>query len=205
MRSPLLHGELVRLRPIEPRDADRLWASVQDPDGGRLTGMGTSGSSTRAEVDAWAATASTVPGRYDWAVTAAAVRDGELVSDDLIGEIALDQVDTGRASANLRLRMLRDYRGRGYGREAISQVLRFAFTPADHPDGPDGSPGAGLGLHRVSLSVMSMNTRARALYDSLGFREEGRLRDAYRDGDGWADAVVMSILEDEFRAGEGAD
>jgi RimJ/RimL family protein N-acetyltransferase len=196
VRSPLLHGELVRLRPLEARDADRLVVALQDPESGRLTGMGTTGSSTRAEVEHWAATAADLPGRFDWAITSGAVRDGELVSDDLIGEIALDQVDTDLASANLRLRMMRDYRGRGYGREAISQVLRYAFTAADDTTG-------GLGLHRVSLRVMSMNTRARALYDSLGFREEGRLRDFYRDGDGWTDAVVMSILEDEFRAGDG--
>ncbi|SKC65378.1 GNAT family N-acetyltransferase [Krasilnikoviella flava] len=194
MRSPVLHGELVRLRPLETRDAHRLWVSLRDPDSGRLTGMGTSGASTRAEVDAWAARAAELPARYDWAVTSAAVRDGELVSDDLIGEISLDQVDLVLRSASLRLRMMPDYRGRGYGREAIGEVLRFAF---------DG--GAGPGLHRVSLAVISINPRARALYDSLGFREEGRLRDAFRDGKGWADAVVMSILEDEFRAGSGTD
>ena len=196
MRSPLLLGELVRLRPVEARDADRLWASLQDPAGGRLTGMGTNASSTRAEVDAWAARAADLPGRYDWAITSAAVRDGELVSDDLLGEISLDQVDLDLLAANLRLRMMPDYRGRGYGREAISEVLRFAFGDSDE---------AGLGLHRVGLSVMSMNTRARALYESLGFREEGRLRDAYRDGDGWTDAVVMSILAYEFHAGIGTD
>jgi RimJ/RimL family protein N-acetyltransferase len=195
MRSPVLHGELVRLRPLEARDADRLWASLRDPDSGRLTGMGTSEASTRAEVDVWAATAADLPGRYDWAITSAAVRDGEPVSDDLLGEISLDQVDLQLRSAHLRLRMMPDYRGRGYGREAIGEVLRFAFQPSD----------AGLGLHRVSLAVMSINPRARALYDSLGFREEGRLRDAFRDGKGWTDAVVMSILEDEFRAGVGTD
>ncbi|GAB3091628.1 GNAT family N-acetyltransferase [Isoptericola nanjingensis] len=194
MRSPVLHGELVRLRPVEARDAERLWASLRDPEGGRLTGMGTNAASSRAEVDAWAASAADLPGRYDWAITSAAVRDGELVSDDLLGEISLDRVDLELRSANLRLRMMPDYRGRGYGREAIGEVLRFAF---------DG--GAGPGLHRVSLAVISINPRARALYDSLGFREEGRLRDAFRDGQGWADAVVMSILEDEFRAGAGTD
>ncbi|MEL7974235.1 GNAT family protein [Isoptericola sp. F-RaC21] len=194
MRSPVLHGELVRLRPVEARDADRLWASLRDPDGGRLTGMGTNAASSRAEVDAWAATAADLPGRYDWAITSAAVRDGELVSDDLLGEISLDRVDLELRSANLRLRMMPDYRGRGYGREAIGEVLRFAF---------DGDSGPGL--HRVSLAVISINPRARALYDSLGFREEGRLRDAFRDGQGWADAVVMSILEDEFRAAVGTD
>ncbi|MCF4121825.1 GNAT family N-acetyltransferase [Antribacter sp. KLBMP9083] len=190
-RGPELHGEMMRLRPIEARDADRLWESLQDPEGIRLTG--TTATFTRAQIDEWTATVGDRPGRYDWAVTPAAMRDGVPISDDLIGEIVLNQIDEDARSANLRLQMLPDYRGRGYGREAILEVLRFAF---------DGAPGVpGPRLHRVSLDVLSINPRARALYGSLGFREEGRLRDVYRDGDGWADAIVMSVLEDEFRAG----
>ncbi|WP_265522241.1 GNAT family N-acetyltransferase [Oerskovia flava] len=185
-RGPVVHGEMVRLRPIEERDADRLWESLQDPEAMRLTG--TTADFTREQVEEWARTVADRPGRYDWAITAGAVRDGQPVSDELIGEIVLNEIDEHARSANLRLVLLPNYRGRGYGREAIYEVLRFAF---------DG----GLELHRVSLDVLSINPRARMLYESLGFREEGRLRDAFRDGDGWADAVVMSILEDEFRAG----
>lgn len=189
MRPPALTGEMVRLRPIEARDADRLWESLADPEGMRLTG--TTATFTRAQIDEWAATVADRDGRFDWAIVPGAVRDGELVSDELIGEIVLNEIDPVSRSANLRLQMLPDYRGRGYGREAIEQVLRFAFeTPKS-----DGGPR----LHRVGLDVLSINPRAKALYASLGFVEEGRLRDVYRDGDTWADAIVMSVLEDEFR------
>lgn len=192
-RGPELHGDMVRLRPIEARDADRLWEAVQDPVGRRLTGTTTR--FTRPQIDEWAATVSDRPGRYDWAVTSGVVRDGVPVSDLLLGEIVLNDIDDVARSANLRLQFLPDYRGRGYGSEAISLVLRFAF------DGlrVDGEFEPGLGLHRVSLDVLSINPRAKALYESLGFQEEGRLRDAHRDDDRWADVHVMSILEDEFR------
>jgi RimJ/RimL family protein N-acetyltransferase len=182
---------MVRLRPIEPRDADRLWEAVQDPEGLRLTG--TTATFTREQIAEWTATVADRPGRYDWAVTPGAIRDGQPVSDELIGEIVLNDIAEHSGSANLRLQMLPDYRGRGYGREAIPMVLAFAF---EHEAGPH--------LHRVQLDVLSINPRARALYASLGFREEGVLRDVYRDGDGWADSIVMSILEDEFRAPEPA-
>lgn len=194
-RGPVLHGEMVRLRPLAARDADRMWESLQDPEGMRLTG--TTATFTRAEVQEWTATVADRPGRYDWAITPGAVRDGRPVSDELIGEIVLNEIDAGARSANLRLQMLPDYRGRGYGREAILEVLRFAFDGADDAD---GTAHAGPRLHRVALDVLSINPRARALYASLGFREEGRLREAHPDGDGWADVVVMSILEDEFRS-----
>ena len=58
----------------------------------------------------------------------------------------------------------------------------------------------GLGLHRVGLDVLSINTRAIAIYENIGFRHEGRLRAAYRAGDRWCDSVVMGILEDEWAA-----
>lgn len=186
----MLQGELVRLRPIEARDADRLWEAVQDPEGMRLTGTTTT--FTREQIDTWAAVVSERPGRFDWAVVPAAMRDGVPVSDELIGEIVLNDVDAAARSANVRLQMLPNYRGRGYGREAIEQVLRFAFTGVPEHPGPR--------LHRVGLDVLSINPRAKALYESLGFREEGRLREVYPDGETWADAYVMSVLEDEYTA-----
>lgn len=189
-RGPELHGEMVRLRPVEARDADRMWEFVQDPESLRLTGR--RAPADRAQVDEWARTIADVPARFDWAITPGAVRDGQPVSDELIGEIVLYRIDETSQSASLRMALLPNYRGRGYGREAMFEVLRYAF---------DGVPGdAGPRLHRVGLQVPSINGRARMLYESLGFREEGRLRDAFPDGDGWADAVMMGILEDEYRA-----
>ncbi|SDD61290.1 Protein N-acetyltransferase, RimJ/RimL family [Sanguibacter gelidistatuariae] len=186
-RGPELHGELVRLRPIIATDADRMWESVQDPEALRLTG--TTADFTREQIGEWARTVSDRPGRYDWAITSAAVRDGHQVSDEMIGEIVLNEIDEHARSANIRLILLPNYRGRGYGRDAIFAVLQWAFT-----QGADG-----LDLHRVSLDVLSINPRAQMLYESLGFQVEGRLRDVYLDGDLYSDAIVMAILEDEFR------
>lgn len=205
-KGPVLHGELVRLRPIEARDADRLWQAVQDPEGMRLTG--TTETFTREQIDKWATVVSDRPGRFDWAIVPAAMRDGVPISDELIGEIVLNDVDPVARSANLRLQMLPNYRGRGYGSEAIEEVLRFAFSggPGSHGASaskdlgdPDGSEVRGLGLHRLSLDVLSINMRAKALYESLGFVTEGRLREVYLDGDTWVDAYVMSVLEDEYQ------
>lgn len=186
-RGPELAGELVRLRPFVDSDAERAWELVQDPVGLRLTG--TTASFTREQIAAWVRDVPERPGRYDWAITSGVRRDGELVSDEMLGEIVLNDLDDDALSANLRLNMLPNYRGRGYGREAIHLVLGHAFA-AD-----------GLGLHRVSLDVLDINPRAQMLYESIGFTVEGRLREVYRDGDRWTDAIVMSILEHEWETG----
>lgn len=179
MRTPRLGGELVTLRPVGPQDADGMWEMVNDPEGRRLTG--TTATFTREEIDTWCAEVDARPGRLDWAI----LHDG----DEYLGEIVLNDLDEHARSANLRLALRPGQRGRGFGGEAIQLVLDHAFT-----DAPDG-----LGLHRVGLDVLSVNPRARALYESLGFVEEGRLRDAHRDGEFWCDVILMGLLEDDDR------
>ena len=177
MDKPTLQGEMLVLRPIRAADTDAMWDLVSDPEGRRLTG--TTATFTREQVDAWCASRATARDRYDFAVTVHG-------NDELLGEIVLTDIDDVVRSADLRLSMRPAYRGRGYGTEGILLVLGFAFD--------------GLGLHRVELDVLSINARATSLYENLGFRVEGRRRDAYRDGDGWCDAVCMGLLDDEFRA-----
>ncbi|WP_456846130.1 GNAT family N-acetyltransferase [Cellulomonas sp. P5_C6] len=179
MEKPTLQGEMIALRPIRASDADALWESVNDAEGNRLTG--TTQVFTRKQIDDWCATISSVEGRIDLAVTA----NG---SDEYLGEIVLNEIDEVVRSANLRLAMRPGYRGRGYGTEAIQLILGLAFD--------------GLALHRVELDVLSINARAKSLYENLGFRVEGRKRDAYRDGAGYCDGIIMSLLEDEFRASQ---
>jgi len=177
MEKPTLQGEMLVLRPIRADDADAMWDMLADPEGRRLTG--TTETFTREQVDAWCASRATAEGRYDFAVTV----NG---SDELRGEIVLNEIDDVVRKANMRLVMRPAYRGRGYGTEGIELVLGFAFD--------------GLGLHRVELDVLSINARAKSLYENIGFQVEGRRRDAYRDGDGWCDGIDMAILEDEYRA-----
>ena len=56
-----------------------------------------------------------------------------------------------------------------------------------------------LGAHRLWLDVKPFNDRARALYRSEGFVEEGVLRGALLEPDGtFQDLVVMSLLRPEW-------
>ncbi|WP_263732506.1 GNAT family N-acetyltransferase [Cellulomonas sp. SG140] len=181
MRAPTLQGEMIVLRPLEGRDADAVYELLSDPEGRRLVG-GTR-QYTRAEIPAAIARAAASEDRLVLAVTA----NGD---DEYLGQIALESIDPVVGAASVTLQMRPAYRGRGYGTEAIELVLGFAFD--------------GLGLHRVGIEVLAINARAKSLYENLGFRVEGRLRDAYRDGDGWCDGILMGLLEDEYRAGQPA-
>jgi len=75
--------------------------------------------------------------------------------------------------------VLPEYRGRGIGRKLIDATLAEARR---------------IGLKRIGLSAFADNARAIALYDSFGFKHEGRLRDyALIDGK-YADFIMMSLV-----------
>ena len=73
---------------------------------------------------------------------------------------------------------------RGYGRAALRLAMARAFDEHD--------------AHRLWLDVKPHNERARSLYRSAGFVEEGLLRDAlYHDGR-FESLIVMSVLRPEW-------
>lgn len=47
--------------------------------------------------------------------------------------------------------------------------------------------------------MYSFNPRAETVYLKAGFKREGVLRDVIMDGAKYADDILMSILEDEWR------
>jgi diamine N-acetyltransferase len=75
-------------------------------------------------------------------------------------------------------------KGRGYGRAALRLAVERAFEEHD--------------AHRLWLDVKPHNERARSLYRSAGFVEEGLLRDALRAGDHFESLIVMSMLRPEW-------
>ena len=76
--------------------------------------------------------------------------------------------------------------GQGTGRRVLETVLRLAFGT--------------LAARRVWLDVFEDNARARHLYRSLGFREDGMLPEvARRDGSRKA-LVLMSLHDRDFAA-----
>lgn len=78
----------------------------------------------------------------------------------------------------------KEYWGNGYGKEALSLMLDYAFKE--------------LNLHRIFLRVFSFNERAIKLYERLGFKHEGRMKEAlFRQGN-WHDIVIMGILQKEY-------
>ena len=81
-------------------------------------------------------------------------------------------------------RIIVDQPGQGLGRRFLRAIKEFVF--------------AELSAHRLWVDVFSDNERAQHVYRSEGFVEEGRLRDAVRDGATRRSLIVMSMLAHEY-------
>jgi RimJ/RimL family protein N-acetyltransferase len=78
-----------------------------------------------------------------------------------------------------------EFQGKGYGSEAILWGTNWAFNVA--------------GMHRVQIQCFEFNQRAIDLYQKLGFKLEGRGREAFwHDGRFWDD-VQFGMLDREWK------
>lgn len=104
-----------------------------------------------------------------------------------VGEIHLSRLPPNAAhhrSTEIGIDILPAFQGRGYGREAIEWALDYAFRRA--------------GLHRVRIRAFEWNTGALRLYEKVGFKMEGREREALWHEGRWWDGVELGILEGEW-------
>ncbi|MFT8592610.1 MAG: GNAT family N-acetyltransferase [Bifidobacterium sp.] len=116
--------------------------------------------------------------------------DEESDMDRVIGMIFLIDIDGWARSARIQVVLGRDYRGRGYSRDAMPRVMTYGFAPEP----------VGLGLHRIWVSIPEKNTRSISVYQSLGFLPLGVSRDALWDDQAgkYQDLIVMDTLVDEY-------
>lgn len=103
-----------------------------------------------------------------------------------VGFVILQGCRSPHRSIELK-RMVIRRQGAGLGRACLRMLKQIAFRD--------------LHAHRFWLDVKTHNTRAKALYDSEGFVEEGRLRECVKTEQGYESLVVMSMLESEYSAG----
>lgn len=105
----------------------------------------------------------------------------------MIGHISLGNVDRMNESARIGKVLIGqlESRGNGYGTQLMLAALTFAFEE--------------LNLHKVTLGVFDFNTAAIKCYEKVGFKKEGFLRDARKNGNEYWNLIEMGILESEWK------
>jgi RimJ/RimL family protein N-acetyltransferase len=102
-----------------------------------------------------------------------------------IGNTELHSIDHFNGTAEFTIFIgARDCWGKGYGTEATTLTLDYAFNV--------------LGLANVLLIVYDFNERAIRAYTRAGFKVIGRRRNALRQGSRRHDIIYMESLAEEF-------
>lgn len=78
----------------------------------------------------------------------------------------------------------KDYWNKGYGTEAMTLLLKHGFET--------------LNLNRIMLQVYEDNPRAIRCYEKVGYRHEGRMRQARYWKGKYLDILFMSVLKEEW-------
>jgi len=169
------------LRKPEPKDLELLYQQKNDPEVAGLLGGFTFGYA-RADLAEWIEFHRQRKDEVLWIIA-----DGE--TDDCLGHVGLYKLDHRIRSAEFAILLGAKHRwGQGIGREVTRGVVEYGFQM--------------LNLNRIELNVLEHNERARRLYQSLGFREEGLLRQAqFKDGRYW-NLVLMGLLREEYQPQE---
>lgn len=118
--------------------------------------------------------------RYDGQLLSIFSNDGKH-----IGNIGLSQISHVHRSCDFAIMMSQNARGKGYGKEASILALKYAFD--------------NLNIHRVSLGVLTKNKAAIKLYEDIGFKREGKLRDYFFRGGQYRDVFTYSLLSTEAK------
>ncbi|MDP9467601.1 MAG: GNAT family N-acetyltransferase [Chloroflexota bacterium] len=177
---PMLRGERVWLRPIEPEDIVANAATAGDAEVGHFLGAKTPMS--RAGSERFATELLPFVGQtgYPYAIC---LLDG----DTTIGTVFLREVDKVNGSGTVGIFLGdRRYLGQGYGTDALNALVDFGFGE--------------LRLERIELEVFDYNTRAIRSYVKAGFQTDAVLRHARFHRGTHHDVHLMSILRDDWLA-----
>jgi RimJ/RimL family protein N-acetyltransferase len=108
--------------------------------------------------------------------------------DRAIGYVSIKGVSETQSRAEVGIAVMdKEYRGKGYGTEALRQAIDYAFNQ--------------LGLAQLGLTVFPSNRRAIRVYEKLGFRKTSTLKDSWLLPDGqYTDMWLMELSPDRFLA-----
>jgi hypothetical protein len=76
-----------------------------------------------------------------------------------------------------------DYRGKGIGKDALITLFDYGFKT--------------LNLHRIWCEVYS-NNKALGVYEHIGFKKEGVMRETYYNAGQYWDSTILSMLSREW-------
>lgn len=106
--------------------------------------------------------------------------------DKPIGKIYLSRIDRAYDSLDITRIYIADVdnRCKGYGEEALRLILEYAFI--------------NLHMERVTIDHFEKNKVAASLYETIGFKNEGLMRNAGKKNGKYVNLQLKSMLRAEY-------
>ena len=169
------YGE-INLWKLEQADLGEHYRWANDSNLRRLLG-GPPHPRSYPDIDAWYRTLISDRTREMFSIKTSEAR--------LIGWAQLFAIDLISGSADVALLIDEDNWGQGYGHDALTALLRYAFED--------------LRLHRVGAEILSINLPSINLFQRVGFQKEGIKRESYYASGRYLATDCYGLLVSEFR------
>jgi RimJ/RimL family protein N-acetyltransferase len=177
----MLKGRSVLLRPFKRSDISYFLKWFNDPEVVQYVGLYLP--MTEMSEEKFIEELGTTRGRSDVLLVIEAVEGN---STRPIGSCGLHQISPKDHNAIFGIAIgEKDYWSKRYGTEAARLLVNYGFQQ--------------LNLHRISSTALAFNEGSIKLHKKLGFREEGRLRQAMFKNGQYHDVVQFGILRQEWK------
>ncbi len=105
--------------------------------------------------------------------------------EDLVGEIRFKSLRWFNRKAELSIIIKKEFQKKGFGKSALKMIVDYAFNK--------------MNLHRLEAEVIENNSPSIKLVEQLGFKLEGKLREAKYTEGGYVDILRYGILKNEYK------
>ncbi|MGH3978588.1 MAG: GNAT family N-acetyltransferase [Pseudonocardiaceae bacterium] len=184
MASSLWRGRVVRLRGLEPADAEAIAELDLETDDQRAADR-VQPPRSHAGYRRWAEQhAHPDPGADEFQLAIESLRSGQLV-----GTIRTHSTNAVDGRFGYDVAVGRPFQRHGYATDAIRILLRFMFTERRY--------------QKCEAAAYAFSAPSLALHRRLGFVEEGRLRRHHFAAAAYQDVVLFGLTAEEFLAGQG--
>lgn len=174
-------GERVRLRGMEPDDAEQFMGFDADTDDKAAVSRVWP---PQPEERYRAGARERASGRHDPDNLHLAIE--ALETGELVGSISTADADQGHGRFWYAVHIGRPYQRRGYAGDAVRILLGYMFNERR--------------FHKCETGVYSFNEASVALHRKLGFVEEGRQRDHVYIHGRFHDCILFGMRTEEFPA-----
>lgn len=166
----MLQGEKTRIRAVDYDDLLLLLQWREDPEISFF--LGEELPISREMQKKWFEKTITDSGKKKFII--------ETFDNEMIGLLGIMNIDIKNRHCECGITLgVKEFRGRGYASDALSVVIKFLFDEWD--------------INRIYAKIFDYNKKSIHFFTSLGFNEDGRIKDYIYTRGEYHDMIIMSL------------